>query len=176
MTFLPLTNLHTERTWMPVLRYNVPMIRTDSTNDPGSPNQDDIPDSLEESVSRVAGYISAGDIYSSLKPELLRILQSQFRGDAYGEYRRIETRSHRKWLGMEDMSDRERAGSVVSDQESVKKIPSAGSSGSNAKRSQSERSLSVASVDTQVGGGEGVGDQVQLRKEVGAWWGRKTGD
>jgi len=74
------------------------------------------------------------------------------------------------------MSDRERAGSVVSDQESVKKIPSAGSSGSNAKRSQSERSLSVASVDTQVGVGEGVGDQVQLRKEVGAWWGRKTGD
>ena len=167
-TFLPLIQLHTARKLIPVARFNVPMIRLDEK----TPTSDDVTDS----VARLAGYIAANEIYISLKPELLRVIKEQNRGDAYGEFRRIEQRSHRRWLGME-IPDHEKMESIISDYESVRKVPSGESA--QAKSVNTELSKSSNSFDGQVQSaekGDAALDKVQLRKEVGAWWGRKSAD
>jgi hypothetical protein len=169
MTFLPLTNLHTERNWIPVSRYNVPLLRSDQSD--GSSKDENSTDTLKESVAQVAGHITTADTWSSLKPDLVHVLQSQFRGDAYAEIRRMERRSHRRWLGMEN-PEQEKPESVGGDYESVMKIHSGGSS--NSKSGHSERSASSASGEVQHP--HPVLDKVELRKEVGAWWGRKSAD
>jgi len=173
-TFLPLTHLQTARQLIPVARFNVPMIRTD--NSPASTTQEDITDS----VARLAGYIAAGETYRSLKPELVRILSQQKSGDAFGEFKRIEQKSHRRWLGMEIQ---ERSDSIISDSESVQKTRS-GESGETRSTTRtrsvnSEMSKSSVNLDGQVQSaekGDAALDKVQLRREVGAWWGRKTAD
>jgi len=174
-TFLPLTNLHTTRQLIPVARFNVPMIRTDSS--PPSTEED-----ITDSVARLAGYISAGETYHSLKPELVRILSLQKSGDAYGEFKRMEQNSHRRWLGME--LHPERNDSIISDSESVRKVKSGesgGTGGGNTKTKSvsSELSKSSASLDGQIQSaekGDAALDKVQLRREVAAWWGKKATD
>jgi hypothetical protein len=177
MTFLPLTNLHTERSWLPVSRFNVPLLRSDHTND----SQEETQHELKDSVAQVAGYIITADTWLALRPELVRVLQSEFRGEAYNELKRMERKSHQRWLGMEN-DGRERSGSIVSDYESVKKILSGESATS--KSGVSERSMSSSMVgDPQATPtapahtpNNPVFDKVELRKEVGVWWGKKTAD
>jgi len=167
-TFLPLTQLHTARKLIPIARFNVPMIRLDDK----TPTSDDVTDS----VARLAGYIAANETYISLKPELLQIIKEQNRSDAYGELKRIEQRSHRRWLGM-DIPDHDRTESVISDYESVRKVRSGESA--RAQSVNSELSRRSNSLDGQVQSaekGDAALDKVQLRKEVGAWWGRKLAD
>ena len=166
-TFLPLVQLHTLRHLIPVARFNVPMIQSDED---ASQTED-----ITDSVARLAGYIAAGETYISLKPELVRIIKEQNRGDAYGEFKRIEQKSHRRWLGME-VPEIERTDSVVSGY-SVGKLRS-GESG-RAKSLSSELSKSSSSLDGQIQNAEkrdAALDKVQLRREVGAWWGRKAAD
>jgi hypothetical protein len=167
-TFLPLTQLHTARKLIPLARFNIPMIRLDET----TPASDDVTDS----VARLAGYIAANEIYIALKPELLRIIKQQNRGDAYGELKRIEQRSHRRWLGME-IPEHERRESVISDHESVRKVLS--SESTKAKSVNSELSKSSNILDGQVPSSEkgyAASDKVQLQREVGAWWGMKSAE
>ena len=169
-TFLPLTQLHTARKLIPVARFNVPMIRLDDKT------QRATSDDVTDSVARLAGYIAANETYISLKPELLRIIKEQNRSDAYGELKRIEQRSHRRWLGM-DIPDHDRTESVISDYESVRKVRSGESA--HAQSVNSELSRRSNSFDGQVQSaekGDAALDKVQLRKEVGAWWGRKLAD
>ena len=170
-TFLPLTQLHTARKLIPVARFNVPMIRLDEDTP-----RETTPDDVTDSVARVAGYIAAGETYISLKPELLRIIKEQNRGDAYGEFKRIEQRSHRRWLGMA-IPDHERAESVISDYESVRKVLS--SESAKAKSVNSELPKSSNILDGQLPNaekGDAALDKVQLRREVGAWWGMKSAE
>jgi hypothetical protein len=166
-TFLPLVQLQTLRHLIPVARFNVPMIRTEDNPSP--------PVDITDSVAILAGYIAAGEIYISLKPELVRIIKEENRGDAYGEFKRIEQKSHRRWLGME-VPEIEGTDFLVSDQ-NLRKI---GSRESTKRKSvNSEISKSSASLNGQVQSsekGDAALDQVQLRREVGAWWGRKTAD
>jgi hypothetical protein len=170
-TFLPLTQLHTTRNLIPVARFNVPMTNP-TTNIP----VDSTTDTISESVARVAGYIAAGETYSSLKPELLRIINESGKQDAYAEYRRIELKSHQKWMGME-FADRERTDSVVSDFESVRRFKSGESTNAKSVNSDGARSSGSLEGYVQVAErGEAAEDRVQLKKEVGAWWGRKCAD
>ena len=174
-TFLPLTQLHTVRRLIPVARFNVPMIRSDDEPPSGSTQAAGCNDT-SESIARLAGYVFAGEIYSSLKPELLRLIREQTRGDANGELRRIEQRSSQRWLGM-GTPESERKNSVGSDSDSVRKVRSRESA--KTKSINSERSKSSASFDGLIQSperGDAVLDKVQLRREVGAWWGRKTAD
>jgi len=127
---------------------------------------------ITDSVARLAGYIAAGEIYISLKPEIVRIIKEENRGDAYGEFKRIEQKSHRRWLGMDP--EIERTDSLVNDQ-SIRKV----GSGESVKRKSvnSELSRSSASLNGQVQiaeKGDATLDKVQLRREVGAWWGKKA--
>jgi hypothetical protein len=137
----------------------------------GDPSIDAGIHGINDSVASVAGYIAAGETYSSLKPELISIIKEQGRADAYGEFRRIERLSHQRWLGMERA--RKRSESVISDFESVRKVHSGGSS--NAKSIASEGSHRLAGVNGVNGerGSDNVSEPAQLKREVGAWWGRK---
>jgi len=181
MTFLPLTNLHTERSWMPVSRYDVPLLRTDQSN--GSSN-DEEPKKLKDSVAQVSGYIATADTWLALRPELVRVLQSQYRGDAYNEIRRMERRSHQRWLGMSiEKGEHERPGSVLSDYDSVRKTYSGESSMSKSGLSEKSTAESVSGDQTQQSTPTAsqpqsslLPDKVEMRKEVGAWWGKKTAD
>ena len=169
-TFLPLVQLHTTRQLIPVARFNVPMIRSDDE----TPSET-TPDDVTDSVARLAGYIAANEIYISLKPELVRIIKEQNCGDAYGEFKRIEQRS-RRWLGME-IPEPERTDSIISEEEGVRKVLSGEST--RAKSVNSELSKSSNIFDFQVQSaekGDAALDKVQLRREVGAWWGRKSAD
>ena len=176
-TFLPLIQLQTVRKLIPVARFNVPMIRSDDENVTPTPTEDGSEDDMMDSVARLAGYIAAGEIYSSLRPELIRIIREESRGgDAIGEFKRIEQRSHRRWLGME-VPEIERTESIVSESESVRKVRSGESRES--KSGNSEVSKSSASLDGQVQvpeKGDAALDKVQLKKEVACWWGRKSAD
>jgi hypothetical protein len=170
-TFLPLTQLHTIRNLIPVARFNVPMTHS-PTNGADPPS-----DTLSESVARVAGFIAAGDTYSSLKPELLRIIRESGKPDADSELRRIELKSHQKWMGMDIPETRERTDSVVSDFESVRRLKSGESA--IAKSVSSEGARSVGSVEGYVQvaeKGEAASDKVHLKREVGAWWGKKCAE
>lgn len=173
LTFLPLTQLHTIRHFIPVARFNVPMVRPENEPMPKSTQNGESGD-LAESVATVAGYVSAGETYSSLKPELVRVIREENRGDAYNEYRRIERRSAQKWLSME-IPDMERRGSVVST-ESVRKVRSGESAKPKSIESEQSRSSSSLDCHTQISERDVGLEKVQLKKEVGAWWGKKTGD
>jgi hypothetical protein len=170
-TFLPLTQLHTIRNLIPVTRFNVPMTNP-TTNIP----IDSTSDTISESAARVAGYIASGETYSSLKPELLRIIKETGKPDAYTEFRRIELKSHQKWMGM-DYPERERTDSVVSDFESIRRLKSGESAIAKSVSSEGARSAESLEGYVQVAEkGEAAGDKVQLKREVGAWWGRKCAD
>jgi hypothetical protein len=167
-TFLPLTQLHRIRNLIPFARYNVPLIQKDD-----APSNEDI----SESVARVAGYIASRDTYVSLKSELIRVLEQQNCGDAYGEFRRIERRSVRRWLEMDRQPDIERADSITSDHDSVRGSRSGESA--KAESVSSEQSKSSASLEGQVQNeekGDATFRKVVLKREVGGWWGRKTAD
>ena len=176
-TFLPLIQLQTVRKLMPVARFNVPMIQLRDDNTTPKLTDNGSEDDLMDSVARVAGYIAAGETYSSLRPELIRVIKEQNRGgDALGEFKRIEQRSHRRWLGME-FPETEGTDSIVSDYESVRKVRSGESKES--KSGNSEISKNSASLDGQIQvpeKGDATLDKVQLKKEVGCWWGRKSAD
>ena len=176
-TFLPLIQLQTVRKLIPVARFNVPMVRSQDENLTPTPTENGSQDDIMDSVARVAGYIAAGDTYISLRPELIRVIQEQNRGgDAVLDFKRMEQRSHRRWLGME-VPEIERTESIVSDHESVRKVRSGESRES--KSGNSEISKSSASLDGQVQvpeKGDAALDKVQLKREVACWWGRKSAD
>jgi hypothetical protein len=155
LTFLPLGHLHTRRVLVPVSRYNEPLLRPDSASPKETTPSDD-------SVARVVGYISAAETYSSLKPQLVRIIQLQHGGNAYEEFRRMERRNHQKWLAMDHGSDPDHPDTVESE-------PMRTASGSKAKSVVSDRS-----ADTRSQSSDGP-DRVLVKKEVGAWWGTKLG-
>jgi hypothetical protein len=143
-------------------------------NSDGRENSSKPGDDVSDSVARVEGYVGAEETFSSLKSELLHLLKEQSRGDAEGELRRIERRSHRRWMGF-DSNETDLADSVLSDYESLRKVRSGSSSGE--KSIPSERSKSSASLNVQnVGKSSDDLCKVQLKKEVGAWWGRKCAD
>jgi len=130
-------------------------------------------DPSEESLARAVGYISAADTYSSLKPELIRIIQSEHRGDAYEEFRKMERRNYRKWLNMDHTLDPERlSDSVVTEVDPARNVSE---EKGKAKSVVSERSASSKNLDAGSQSSEGV-DRVLLKKEVGAWWGIKCPD
>jgi hypothetical protein len=137
----------------------------------GEPSIDGVTHGIDDSLASVAGYIAASDTFSSLKPELITIIKEQGRANAYGEFRRIERLTHQRWLGMEIA--RKRSESVISDFESVRKVHSGSSS--NAKSITSEESHRHASISNcnEEKGSDNDLERAQLKREVGAWWGRK---
>jgi hypothetical protein len=156
LTFLPLVSMQSEKRLVPVARFNVPMLREHGTS---------IDEVVEESVARTMGYVAGGETYSSLKPALLGALRDVV-GDVEGEFRKFERRSATKWIGMEVDKD-ERVGSEGESPKKVKRRSGEGSSGVDVE------GLGNAGVATE-GGGASVG--MQLRREVGAWWGRKIAE
>jgi len=197
-TFLPVIKLHTIRRLIPVARFNVPMIRPDDS--PPDQQRADRTDEVEDSVARVMGYISAGETYKSLRPDLLRLLRESNKTDALGEFKKIEQRSHRRWLAMDiPMEAGERSHSLGAESESstgvVRKAMSAMTKESIGKDSVSvaesvvSGSRSSGSWEGSAGGaghglavvqsaerGEAALDKVRLRREVGGWWGIKAAD
>jgi hypothetical protein len=210
-TFLPLVKVHTIRRLIPVARFNVPMIRVD---DPSTLHQDQNKDAaqekekneedVEDSIARVMGYISACEIYKSLRPDLLRLLRESNKTDAFGELTKIEQRSHRRWLAMDVPFNEvsERSGSVGAESEvsalGVKRVTTTSSvatkeSGMSKESVGSVAGESVVSAGSRSSGswdgaaagtvawnsvqtaerGDAALDKVQLRREVGAWWGIK---
>lgn len=175
VTFLPLTQLHSVRSLLPVSRFNVPTVHPERSGISDA-STGGVSHCIEESVASVAGYIAAGDTYISLKPELIRVLEEQGRADAYEEFRRIERITHRRWLGME--TARTRSESVTSDFESARKVQSGEST--RTKSISSEEATNVGNVNGfhgERGPGPDSGlEKARLSKEVGAWWGRKCPD
>ena len=171
-TFLPLIQLRTERHLIPLAPFNVPMIRSEQ-------NPNSVPhgtsDDINDSVGKLAGYIASGETYSSLKSELLQVIREKNRGDAYSEFKRIEQRSHRMWLGME-LPDHD-SDSVMSGMESMRKVRSGKSP--RPRSVSPEFSKSSKSFDVTYRGIEKENAALvkgQLRREVCAWWGRKASD
>ena len=172
-TFLPLVQLRTARNFIPIARFNVPFLNSD-----GSTSYVKLGEDVDEdSVARVAGYVASGDTYSSLRQEIIRLLKTSTKENPDREYRRIERQNHKKWLGM-DSVDSEGVESISSDQDSLRKVRSEASSVD--KSTESGGATSSASSNVQMQSGmkpieDGI-TKVQLKKEVGAWWGRKCAD
>ena len=200
-TFLPVVKLHTIRRLIPVARFNVPMIRADDS----SPDQRraDGMDDVEDSVARVMGYISAGETYKSLRPDLLRLLRESNKTDALGEFKKIEQRSHRRWLAMDiPMEGGERSHSLGAESESSTGMVRKAMTNYSAVRKESVGKDSVSIAESGVSGsrssgswegsaagaghgfpvvqsaerGEAALDKVQLRREVGGGGGIKAAD
>jgi hypothetical protein len=172
MTFLPLTGVHNIRRLIPVARFNVPMLR--EKKDTVETAED-----FQDSVARLAGYIASRETYHSLKPNLIDSIRKELDGggDAEGRFRRIEKRSHRRWLGMEVPQDLDRTDSLASDPDNVTQRTKSGESSKpksiNSEQSRSSISLDSGQIQTAERGDAAL-DKVQLRKEVGAWWGRRA--
>jgi hypothetical protein len=71
------------------------------------------------------------------------------------------------------MGDSDEPPEPLSDQESLQKVASGESSAGRSR--MSDRSKSSASLNVQSVANDEVA-KVQLKKEVGAWWGRKCAD
>lgn len=195
-TFLPLVQLHTLRRLIPVARFNVPLLRTPTADSDDNPTtEDNSGEDVEDSLARVMGYIAAGETYKSLRPDLIRLLR-EGTIDPLGEFRKIEQRSHRRWLNM-DVPD-ERSPSIGSETSAVKRTLTKDSAATNHSVATKDSALSresvaesggksiAESVGTRSSGSWEVGhvqsaekgdaalDRVQLRREVGAWWGIKS--
>jgi hypothetical protein len=172
-TFLPLTQLHTERHLIPLARFDVPMIRpVQNSNLAPCRTSDDINDS----VAILAGYITSGEMYSSLKSELLRVIREQNGGDAHGEFKRIEQRSHQRWLGLE-VPNNDLSNFITSDHESIRKVRRSASPRPRSINLEIPRSSRSVDSPVQVAErGDVALDKVQLRREVCGWWGRKAND
>jgi len=186
-TFLPLSHVQMERHLMPIARYNVPLIKKedDSTSSTGSATRispDTTQVDVQDSVARLNGYLAAMETYSSLKPALLHILQKEERANPYLEFRRIEHRSHRKWLGMDIPEfDDDHDTSTLRSQGSISASGSGGAAVEKRKSVHSEVSKGSGSGSMEgpvpiVEREEGEMNRIQLKREVAAWWGRKSAD
>ena len=179
------------------------MIRPDESP-PDQERADDV-DDVEDSVARVMGYISAGEIYKSLRPDLLRLLRESNKTDALGEFKRIEQRSHWRWLAMDiPLEGGEQARSFGAESESSTGMVRGVMTNHSGMTKESIAKDTVSVAESGVsgsrssgswegsggGGGAGYGhavvqsaergeaalDKVQLRREVGGWWGIKAAD